>query len=127
LVLKKTNGKLLTYVCKTMFLKLLQKANAPVLLPPCLPSKIANIEVTVDGIVILVKPVFRNTCSLIVVTKGGMVKLVKLVQSLKAAEPIVVIEGGNEMLTRLLHELNAPSIMAVTNELMLTEVRLVQL
>jgi cobyric acid synthase len=110
-----------------MFLKLLQKANAPVLLPPCLPSKIANIEVTVDGIVILVKPVFRNTCSLIVVTKGGMVKLVKLVQSLKAAEPIVVIEGGNEMLTRLLHELNAPSIMAVTNELMLTEVRLVQL
>ena len=56
-----------------------------------------------------------------------MVKLVKLVQSLKAAEPIVVIEGGNEMLTRLLHELNALSIMVVTDELMLTEVRLVQL
>jgi hypothetical protein len=110
-----------------MFVNLLQKANAPVLLPPCLPSKVANIEVTVDGIIILVNPVFRKTRSLIVVTKGGMVKLVKLVQFAKAPEPIVVIEGGNEIPTRLLHEPNAPSTMAVTDEVMVTEVRLVQL
>ena len=82
--LKKTVEKLLTYVFKTILVKLVQLINAPVLDPPCRPLKIPNIDVTVDGIIMLVRLMHpSNTRSSIVVTRGGIVKLAKLVQFAK--------------------------------------------
>jgi hypothetical protein len=97
----------------TIFVNCVQPPKGPELDPPCLPSKIYLIVVIVDGMVMLVKALLKNTRSSIVVTKGGKVKVVKPVPE-KQLNPIVKMEGGNEMLVRFVVPLNAPSRMCVT-------------